>query len=72
MTMEHYFPDIMNNLEDSRKSAISIEHLLTMPAVGDEEITFPLTRLFPEGVEFVQSTVTKIESGERRLKEVWH
>ncbi|CAH1058662.1 6-aminohexanoate-dimer hydrolase [Paenibacillus pseudetheri] len=30
MTMEHYFPDIMNSLEDSRKKAISIEHLLTM------------------------------------------
>jgi NADH dehydrogenase len=26
-----------------------------------------LTRLFPEGVELVQATVTKIESGERRL-----
>lgn len=41
--------------------------LLFKPAVGDEEITIPLTRLFPEGVEFVQATVTKIESGERRL-----
>ncbi|WP_339265726.1 FAD-dependent oxidoreductase [Paenibacillus sp. FSL R5-0470] len=41
--------------------------LLFKPAVGDEEITIPLTRLFPEEVEFVQATVTKIESGERRL-----
>lgn len=41
--------------------------LLFKPAVGDEEITIPLTRLFPEGVEFVQATVTKIESRERRL-----
>ncbi|OAB25385.1 pyridine nucleotide-disulfide oxidoreductase, partial [Paenibacillus macquariensis subsp. defensor] len=41
--------------------------LLFKPAVGDEDITIPLTRLFPEGVEFVQATVTKIDSGERRL-----
>ena len=41
--------------------------LLFKPAAGDEEITIPLTRLFPEGVEFVQATVTKIESGEQRL-----
>lgn len=41
--------------------------LLFKPAVGDEDITVPLTRLFPVGVEFVQATVTKIESGERRL-----
>jgi NADH dehydrogenase len=41
--------------------------LLFKPAVSDEEITIPLTRLFPDGVEFVQATVTKIDSGERRL-----
>lgn len=41
--------------------------LLFKPAVGDEDITVPLTRLFPEGVEFVQATVTKIKSGERRM-----
>lgn len=41
--------------------------LLFKPAVGDEDITVPLTRLFPDGVEFVQATVTKIESEERRL-----
>ncbi|MCL6571875.1 MAG: FAD-dependent oxidoreductase [Bacillus sp. (in: Bacteria)] len=41
--------------------------LLFKPAAGDEEITIPLKRLFPEGVELVQATVTKIESGERRL-----
>lgn len=41
--------------------------LLFKPAVGYEEITIPLTRLFPEGVEFVRATVTKIESEERRL-----
>ena len=41
--------------------------LLFKPAVGDEDITVPFTRLFPVGVEFVQATVTKIESRERRL-----
>lgn len=41
--------------------------LLFKPAVGDEDITVPFTRLFPAGVEFVQATVTKIESEERRL-----
>jgi len=41
--------------------------LLFKPAVEDEDITIPLTRLFPEGVEFVQATVSKIESGEKRL-----
>ncbi|WP_342506425.1 FAD-dependent oxidoreductase [Sporosarcina sp. FSL K6-2383] len=41
--------------------------LLFKPAVGDEDITVPLTRLFPDGVEFVQATVTKIESKEKRL-----
>ncbi|MGF7050569.1 NADH dehydrogenase [Paenibacillus sp. DS2015] len=41
--------------------------LLFKPAVGDEDITIPLTSLFPDGVEFVQATVTKIESGEKRV-----
>jgi NADH dehydrogenase len=41
--------------------------LLFKPAAGNEDITVPLTRLFPEGVEFVQATVTKIESEDRRL-----
>jgi CubicO group peptidase (beta-lactamase class C family) len=30
MTMEHYFPDIVNHQMDTRKKDISIEHLLTM------------------------------------------
>ncbi|NGM83477.1 serine hydrolase [Paenibacillus sp. 7124] len=30
MTMERYFPDIVNNQADSRKKDITIEHLLTM------------------------------------------
>ncbi|SMF78839.1 CubicO group peptidase, beta-lactamase class C family [Paenibacillus uliginis N3/975] len=30
MTMEHYFPDIVNNQADSRKKDITIEHILTM------------------------------------------
>jgi NADH dehydrogenase len=41
--------------------------LLFKPAVGDEEITIPLKKLFPVGVEIVQATVTKIESGKKRL-----
>ncbi|WP_256990019.1 FAD-dependent oxidoreductase [Paenibacillus sp. VTT E-133280] len=41
--------------------------LLFKPAAGDEDIIVPLTRLFPVGVEFVQATVTKIESEKRRL-----
>lgn len=30
VTMEHYFPDIVNNQADSRKKDITIEQLLTM------------------------------------------
>ncbi|HTG67645.1 MAG TPA: FAD-dependent oxidoreductase [Candidatus Udaeobacter sp.] len=41
--------------------------LLFKPAAGNEDITVPLASLFPEGVEFVQAAVTKIESGDRRL-----
>ena len=41
--------------------------LLFRPAVTNEDITIPLTQLFPEGVEIVQATVTKIESDERKL-----
>lgn len=41
--------------------------LLFKPAVGDEDITVPFTRLFPAEVEFVQATVTKIKSEEKRL-----
>ncbi|TXK66243.1 NAD(P)/FAD-dependent oxidoreductase [Paenibacillus sp. N3.4] len=41
--------------------------LLFKPAAGNVEITVPLTRLFPEGVEYVQANVTRIESGEKRL-----
>jgi NADH dehydrogenase len=41
--------------------------LLFKPAAGDEEITIPLRRLFPEGVELLQATVIRIESGERML-----
>ncbi|WP_090633886.1 NAD(P)/FAD-dependent oxidoreductase [Neobacillus massiliamazoniensis] len=41
--------------------------LLFKPAVGDEEITILFKKLFPEGVEIVQATVTKIESGKKRM-----
>ncbi len=41
--------------------------LLFKPAARNEDITVPLTRLFSEGVEFIQATVTKIESEERRV-----
>lgn len=41
--------------------------LLFKSATGNEDITVPLTRLFPKGVEFVQGFVTKVESGERTL-----
>ncbi|WP_152393188.1 NAD(P)/FAD-dependent oxidoreductase [Paenibacillus guangzhouensis] len=41
--------------------------LLFKPAVTNEDIRVPLTQLFPEGIEFVQATVTNIESGEKKL-----
>ncbi|MDQ0113976.1 NAD(P)/FAD-dependent oxidoreductase [Paenibacillus harenae] len=43
--------------------------LLFRPAVGEEEIIIPWTRYgFSEGVEFVQSTVTSVDSGEKRVR----
>ncbi|KGE20167.1 NAD(P)/FAD-dependent oxidoreductase [Paenibacillus wynnii] len=42
--------------------------LLFRPAVGDEDITVPLTDLFPEGVELIQGAVTYIESTEKNLR----
>jgi len=41
--------------------------LLFKPAATNEDITVPLTTLFPEGGEFLQANVMKIESVERRL-----
>ena len=41
--------------------------LLFKPAADQQDITVPLTKLFPEGVEIVQATVTKVESGARML-----
>lgn len=41
--------------------------LLFKPAARKEDITVPLTRLFPEGVDFVQATVKKIVSEEKTL-----
>ncbi|WP_246042136.1 hypothetical protein [Cohnella pontilimi] len=42
--------------------------LLFRPAVGGEEIMIPWTHWFPEGVEFVQGTVTSVDSGEKRIR----
>ncbi|WP_178019531.1 FAD-dependent oxidoreductase [uncultured Paenibacillus sp.] len=42
--------------------------LLFRPAVGEEEIMIPWTHWFPEGVEFVQGTVTSVDRGERRIR----
>ncbi|GKV55211.1 hypothetical protein NCCP2222_11580 [Sporosarcina sp. NCCP-2222] len=41
--------------------------LLFKPAIGEEEITIPLNKLFPEGVEIVQATVTSIEAENKRI-----
>jgi len=43
--------------------------LLFRPAVGEEEIMIPWTHYeFAEGVEFVQGTVTYVDSGQRRIR----
>ncbi|MFD1413408.1 NAD(P)/FAD-dependent oxidoreductase [Oceanobacillus jeddahense] len=41
--------------------------LLFKPAASDEDITIPFTRLLPMDVEFIQATVTQIESNEQRV-----
>lgn len=41
--------------------------LLFRPAATTEDITIPLARIFPEGVEIVQAAVTRIESEDKRL-----
>mgnify|MGYP002623655782 CR=1 FL=1 len=41
--------------------------LLFRLAAKDEDITVPLAKLFPEGVELVQATVTGIDMEERKL-----
>jgi NADH dehydrogenase len=42
--------------------------LMFRPAVTNEDIRVPLTKLFPDGVELVQATVTKINAEEKKLK----
>jgi NADH dehydrogenase len=42
--------------------------LLFRPAVGGEEIMIPWTHWLTEGVEFVQGTVTSVDSGEKRIR----
>lgn len=42
--------------------------LLFKPAVTEEDIRVPLTRLFPEGVELVQASVTDIETNARKIR----
>ncbi|MBD0382859.1 NAD(P)/FAD-dependent oxidoreductase [Paenibacillus sedimenti] len=43
--------------------------LLFRPAVGEEEIMIPWTHYgFSEGVEFVQGTITSVDSGEKRIR----
>jgi|SRR5690625_1105296 len=41
--------------------------LLFKLAAKDEDITIPLKYLFPEGIDIIQATVTKIESKEQKL-----
>lgn len=41
--------------------------LMFRPAVTNEEIRIPLTKLFPEGVELVQATVSGIKAPEKKL-----
>ncbi|MED1741187.1 FAD-dependent oxidoreductase [Bacillus swezeyi] len=41
--------------------------LLFKAAAANENITVPLTKLFPEGVEIVQARVTKIDSDQKKL-----
>jgi NADH dehydrogenase len=41
--------------------------LLFKPAVTNEDIKIPLIKMFPDGVEIIQATVTKIEAGEKKL-----
>ncbi|GIP38376.1 hypothetical protein J31TS4_16560 [Paenibacillus sp. J31TS4] len=42
--------------------------LLFRPAVSGEEIMLPWTHWFPEGVEFVQGTVTSVDSGTKQIR----
>lgn len=41
--------------------------LLFKPATVDEDITIPLTKLLPAHVEFIQATITQIESQEQKI-----
>nr|WP_269135910.1 FAD-dependent oxidoreductase [Sporosarcina cyprini] len=41
--------------------------LLFKPVIGEEEITIPLKKLFPEGVEIIQATVTNIQAENKRI-----
>ncbi|WP_315792434.1 NAD(P)/FAD-dependent oxidoreductase [Paenibacillus sp. BIC5C1] len=41
--------------------------LMFRPAVTDQEIRIPLTKLFPEGVELVQAIVSEINTEEKKL-----
>ncbi|UUZ96788.1 hypothetical protein LJK87_22515 [Paenibacillus sp. P25] len=42
--------------------------LLFRPAAGGEEIMIPWTHYCSEGVEFVQGTVTSVDSGEKEVR----
>lgn len=42
--------------------------LLFKPAAGDEEITVPWASMFPDGIDFIQGTVTTVDSGEKRVR----
>ncbi|WP_274651031.1 NAD(P)/FAD-dependent oxidoreductase [Paenibacillus humicola] len=41
--------------------------LLFRPAVGEEDITIPLAKLFPDDVQVIQGTATKVDGGKKRL-----
>lgn len=42
--------------------------LLFKPAAADEDIRIPFARMFPEGVGFVQATVTAVDPAEKKLR----
>lgn len=42
--------------------------LLFKPAAGEDDITIPLARLFPAGVEFVQATVTEVATADKTIR----
>ncbi|KQL46346.1 pyridine nucleotide-disulfide oxidoreductase [Brevibacillus choshinensis] len=69
----HAVDEIRKTLSDRPVRMIVIDHrphhlrkvLLFKPAVTQTDVTIPLNKIFPEGVEFVQGTVTTVNGNER-------